>query len=173
MTCSEAISALPADIAGPVRGILSGPATESAKVSAITLALGLETSASQAGIDPTTRTASLTAAKCLRDWSATASMTPVTTPAVPALPSMPTVIPPPPPAKVPSSSLPKLSAPMLYGDANGVEWLVTQEAPMRWVAMLNQAPPSGAYASGLPFLRETREAIVNAIDERAAVAGGA
>lgn len=167
LTCDQAVAALPPDLASTAATLLTSTPNATTRASALTLAVAFETSASQPGVAPMTRAALLTSAKCLRDWAGTApAVTPVAIPALPTVPTVPTTAPP-----VKTSST-MLAAPQLYGDANGVEWLVTQETTTRWLAQLNEAPPNAAYASGLPFVRGSKDQIVDAIEERAAVAAG-
>ncbi len=180
MTCEQAVAALPPSIAPEVRAavisVLAAPSLTAAQASNATgLALALETAASTPGLAPMQRQALLTCAQCVRQ--AVASKPAPATPPIVG-PKPPPVVTPPvtPPADVytpPKDLGPKLAAPQNYGDANGVLWLVTNPAPFTWQAELDQAPPHPLYATGLPFLRDSRDAIRSAIEERAAMVAGA
>lgn len=168
LSCDAALTILGPSIGGPAALLLTMAPTDSTKSSALALAVGFESSASQPGTSPQQRAALLKGAKCLRAYAA--SSAPVEPPGPPAPPPPPVVPPPPPPP--PKVKTPALALPVGYEDSNGISWLITQETSTRWLGMLDQAPPSGVYASGLPFVRSTREQVIQAIDERAAIAAG-
>lgn len=177
MTCDQAVALLPAEVKASVGNLLLAKSlTKDQAASAMTLALALETAASSPGLGAAQRQALLVAAKCVRDAALAKVATDYTPPSPIPSPASPVVLPKP---VLPGGGAggglpgPKLAAPALYGDANGVDWIVTNPAAGTWLASLDGPPPSSLYASGLPFMRTTRDQIVSAIEERAAMAASA
>lgn len=88
-------------------------------------------------------------------------------PPVPVPPLPPPVTPPIVPVTPPAPPKPAAPPTFAYVDSNSVRWIVANPSPGVWTGMLAVAPPHPIYASGLPFVRSTREQVNQAIDERA------